>query len=113
MRKKFAYAIIVPARKVIMYDMLNLLSVVGIGVTTKLLRHNAIRCTTPCTKYCVMFCFIAHFIDIEHMWTSLEYNERWTVEKIYGSSFRANLKEYMDKAEKEPLLIERRDVCYI
>lgn len=31
------------------------------------------------------------------------------MEKIYGSSFRANLKEYMDKAEKEPLLIERRD----
>jgi len=31
------------------------------------------------------------------------------MEKIYGSSFRANLKEYMDKAEQEPLLIERRD----
>lgn len=31
------------------------------------------------------------------------------MEKIYGSSFRANLKEYMNKAEKEPLLIERRD----
>ena len=31
------------------------------------------------------------------------------MEKVYGSSFRANLKEYMNKAEKEPLLIERRD----
>lgn len=31
------------------------------------------------------------------------------MEKIYGSSFRANLKEYMNKAEQEPLLIERRD----
>lgn len=31
------------------------------------------------------------------------------MEKVYGSSFRANLKEYMNKAEKKPLLIERRD----
>lgn len=31
------------------------------------------------------------------------------MEKVYGSSFRANLKEYMNKAEKEPILIERRD----
>lgn len=31
------------------------------------------------------------------------------MERVYGSSFRANLKEYMNKAEKKPLLIERRD----
>lgn len=31
------------------------------------------------------------------------------MERVYGSSFRANLKGYMNKAEKEPLLIERRD----
>lgn len=31
------------------------------------------------------------------------------MEKVYGSSFRANLKEYMNKAERKPLLIERRD----
>lgn len=31
------------------------------------------------------------------------------MEKVYGSSFRANLKEYMNKAEEQPLLIERRD----
>lgn len=31
------------------------------------------------------------------------------MEKIYGSSLRANLKDYMDKAQEAPLLIERRD----
>jgi PHD/YefM family antitoxin component YafN of YafNO toxin-antitoxin module len=30
------------------------------------------------------------------------------MEKVFGSNFRANLKEYMEKAEVNPLLIERR-----